>query len=297
MEYFDATTSTWLPVPGTYLSRELLGNNPITVQVRYRATESRACSLPASVAVPIGPGVGPSAGSFGIDYRLEYLTYSTISDPMEYSTNGRTWKALPANQLDISSLIPAATSKERTIMIRFKSTGGKAASLATEVVIPVRPAAPMASVTSFNGISEEVIVPSGTEYRKGTSGAFTAGIPDVTVGSSSQRYQVRFAATSGSFASAVRNVTVPARRAAPRAVYSKTTNKITGVSASMEYSVVSATGGWTAITGKQLTDADFGSSATVWVRIKATATAPASNVKTVVINRDTPPASTSSLLP
>ena len=236
------------------------------------ATASAAPAPPAGVA---------------LDTRSE--TVVGVSNLMEYSTNGTKWTGITASPLSIANLIPAATARnDIALSVRLKAANGAPASLPVIITLPRRPATPDTAVVKFDGFTESITATDLMEYRIGASGAFTAvpggetRIP-ANVGASSQSYQVRVRATDLMFASAARSVTVPARRAAPNSVYNGSTDMITGVSTAMEYSLNNGSF-WTPISTSSILRNVFGTDAiTVMIRLKATATAPYSNIKYVSV--------------
>jgi hypothetical protein len=211
---------------------------------------------------------------------------------MEYSTNGITWTAIAADPLNIASLIP--TANDATLRIRYAAIDGGPASLAANLNLPRRPASPEAVDVRFDGFTESLGATGLMEFRVGSTGAFTevpageTGI-SVNIGTSSQAHQVRVRATDTMFASSTFAVTVPARGAAPNAVYNGYI--ITGVSSTMEFSLDNGET-WAPVTANTIPRDVLGDTATtVMVRVRATATAPSSNIRSVdVLNAgSTPP--------
>ena len=182
-------------------------------------------------------------------------------------------------------MIPAATANsDVTISIRLKAANGAAASLPTNITLPPRPAAPAAASVKFDGLAESITAIDSMEFRVGTTGEFTSvpvgetNIP-VNIGTSSQSYQFRIGATDTTFVSATFAVSVPARAAAPNAAYNG--YMITGVSNTMDFSLDEGET-WTPVSGSSITRSEFGNTAvTVMVRVRATASAPSSQIRNV----------------
>jgi len=252
--------------------------------IRVRATEAAPSSNIREIAVPGVGDVFPSG--LALDTRNETVT--GVSNLMEFSTNGTTWTTIAVNPMNITNLIPAATSSQDVMLsIRYREANGNPASIAVTLVIPRRPAAPAPSAVRFDGPTESILATAALEFRAGTAGSFTpvpsgdTRIP-VIIGTTSQIYQMRFRATDTAFMSATLSVTVPVRATAPNAVFNSTQNAITGVTNAMEYSLNGDT--WTTVTGTSIPRSVIGNAArTVQVRIRATTAAPASNIREVAV--------------
>jgi hypothetical protein len=238
------------------------------------------------VAVPDSSADAPIG--FEINYPQELVTGT--SNFMEYSiNNGKTWVAITSSELNIETLIPASTvTNDLTMQIRVKATTTEPASLATDLAIQRRPATPSENDVKFDGISETVLVDDTLEYRMGTTGDFTSVsdgetfIP-VDVAEASHSYQIKVKATDTTFASAARTITVPARPAAPTAVYDIINDRITGVTTAMEFSLDDGET-WTDCSGTILDRSIFGyEEIVVQLRIRATDKAPVSFVQDISV--------------
>ncbi|WP_310602305.1 hypothetical protein, partial [Anaerosporobacter sp.] len=238
-----------------------------------------------NVPVPLTEADAPTG--FAVDIKNEKVT--GVSNLMEYSTNGTSWTEITGDELNISSIIPAATaSSDLTLKIRLKKSETFLASQATEIVIPRRIATPLAANVRFEGISETILLSDTMEYRMGTTGNYTTleegkTYIDVTVDNTAKSYQIRVKATDEKFASVPLTVKVVKRAAAPAVVYTAASDAITGVSTAMEYSL---DGGltWISATEKTIPRSVFGNeTALVKVRVKATATAAKSEIKDVTV--------------
>jgi len=279
---------TWTRCTGPTISRDALGNSEVVVQVRTAATATAPASNVRLVNVPDAPDSAPT----GLSYNVQEEIITGVTTDMEFSTNGTTWSVIRGNPLSVSNLIPSATASGNvTLSIRVRATSVAAASNPETFTLARRQTALRAADVRFDGLTNTITgVNNLMEFRTGTTGTFTpvsgTTIP-VTPGASSQMFQIRVAAPPAippappaASASAALNVTVPARAAAPNAVYNGSTDTITGVTTAREFSV---NGGstWTRCTGTTIPRSDFGNSAIVQVRTAATATAPASNIRPV----------------
>jgi len=293
MEY-RLDSGTWTDILEPNLPRSLFGSAE-TIQIRYKANLSSPASREKTIKIPdqsapFEPGLRPSPK---LDINKEIV--ENVSNQMEYSTNGTRWTAIPGRTLNITTLIPApsAASESVTLYIRNKGTNTTAASQPVTITLPRRPAAPEATVAVLDGFSEQITVAASEtallEYRARTAGSFEklpdSGILDANVGSSVRTFQLRYKATDKDFASAVRSVNVRARAAAPGALYHRPTDRIANVSPFAEYSF-SVGGPWTSVTDafipRAVLQSEYGDGAgVIFVRIRATATTPASAIKKV----------------
>ena len=274
--------TNWNRCISTTIPRSAFGS-AATVQVRTAATATRPASNIRSVSIPTAPGSAPG----GIIFNSSDETVTGVSNLMEYSTNGTSWKPITGSTLDVSSLIPAATRADVTLIIRTRATDTAAASQRTTVTLPKRQDAPTAASVRYNGQTETVNITgiTGLEYRIGTTGTFTSiSTPsvDAIAGNASQRFQIRVEATSTAPASAVLNITIPARAAAPSAVYNGSTGDVNRVTRAMEYRL---DGGatWNECTGTTIPSAVLGSAAKVEIRTAATAARPASRITEITV--------------
>jgi hypothetical protein len=273
----------WTPITSSSVPRSQFGDAAKTVMIRIRATAAAPSSAIRSVAVPGAGDAFPR--SLTLDTRSETVT--GVSNLMEFSTNGSTWTTIAANPLSISHLIPAATASDNAVIsIRYRAISGNPASFAINLVLPRRPAAPAAPAVRFDGPTESIFATALMEFRAGTAGSFTAVPPGdtripVSIGTSSQIYQVRVSATDTNFVSATFTVTVPVRAASPNAVFNVTQNTITGVTTAMEFSRNNGET-WTSVSGTSIPRSVIGNAATtVLIRIRATATIPSSLIRSI----------------
>ena len=186
---------------------------------------------------------------------------------------------------DISSLI---TTSARTLYLRNGATATTPITAYTTFAVPRRPVAPSTPIFVYNDANypDRVVLNGLTtdmEYKKSTDTTWS----DVTESSvlfdpqmASSVYYVRTKATSQSFASANKSLTLAAIPAAPAVTYNKTTETLTKVSTAMEISF--AGGPYTAITAttynlsEMIDGIPANGTLEVKVRKKATTTAPAS---------------------
>uniref|UniRef100_UPI00286F40FB hypothetical protein n=1 Tax=Anaerosporobacter sp. TaxID=1872529 RepID=UPI00286F40FB len=285
MEYSLDGGLTWISSTTTTIPRSVFGNETALVKVRVKATATAAKSEVKDITVTDGPAQAPTG--FQVDIKNEKVT--GVSNLMEYSTNGTSWKAITGDTMDISAIIPAATATaDLTLKIRVKATSTIPASQIAEIVIPRRIATPLATNVKFEGTSETILLSDTMEYRIGTTGDYTSVEEgktslDVTVDSVAKTYQIRVKATAEKFASLPLAVTVAKRAAAPSAVYTAASDAITGVSTAMEYSLDGGST-WISSTTTTIPRSVFGNeTALVKVRVKATATAAKSEVKDITV--------------
>ncbi|MGG3892091.1 hypothetical protein, partial [Metabacillus fastidiosus] len=155
MEYSLDDGKTWISVVATSIPRTAFGNDATVVKVRTKATATAAKSEIKDVAVPNGPAKAPT--EFAVDIANEKVTGT--SNLMEYSTNGTSWTAITGNELNISTIIPAATAtNDLTLKIRVKATTTAPASQVTDVTIARRLPTPLAANVKFDGINETIIL-------------------------------------------------------------------------------------------------------------------------------------------
>ncbi|MFJ6268340.1 hypothetical protein ACIQGW_25685, partial [Lysinibacillus xylanilyticus] len=242
-------------------------------------------SYDLNVPIPLTEAVAPTG--FAVDLASEKVTGT--SNLMEYSTNGTSWTAITGNELNISTIIPAATAaNDLALKIRMKKSADLLASQATDVIIARRLPTPLAANVKFEGINETIILDDTMEYRLGTTGDYTAvgtGVTSISVdvGTAALNYQVRIKATNDKFASAPLTVSVAKRAAAPAAVYNASSDAITGVSTAIEYSLDDGKT-WISIAASSIPRTVFGNDVTVVkVRVKATEKAAKSEIKEVAV--------------
>jgi hypothetical protein len=296
---------------------ELITDSPEnggTVYIRFPATETDPVSAYATVTFPES-NTQTTIEGVDIDYELEVITGSKKTD-MEYrkssSYNAKTgvftypssWTTVSANDMSITSMIPAATATAPVgIEIRVKATSTTAVSEAIPLVLNQRPAAPVKGTDiAFNGKTEKITLlvaadERGYEYldENGKYESISWEEEDESfvfddtpeVGTTATSVKIRYAANSDNekFASLPLSLSVPARPAAPSVTYSGTTDSATGLSkTTMEYSLTED--GWdntlppaTTMTREALGLDDDGG--IVYVRKLATDTASASQVAEV----------------
>lgn len=274
----------FLDAPGSRLAN---GGVP-DVNRRWRTVrEHTVHSTPASHArAPEG---------LTVDIASETLQGGNVSFLQTSVNNGATWVNLPATR-SISHLIPAYGNAPATILVRYRGTAMFLESAPVAVTLPARSApALLASNVVFDGLTETIVLnDSGLlEYRRGTDGNWIpvpsgqASIP-VTIGASSVTYQVRRQAASGDFTSNIVSVTVNVRAAAPNVTYRPATDNVGNFSTLMEFSLDDGDT-WTRAAATVLSRSDIGDDAvTMHVRVAATATVAASNVRILEIPGLTP---------
>jgi hypothetical protein len=273
----------WTNFTGTTITRTDIGTDErIVVQIRTAATDTTPPSNFRAVTVPARPGDAPS----GLTFDAITETVSNVTNLMEYSTNGTTWIPIHGNPLDVSGLIPSATARDGVILrIRTSAVGDVGASRQTPVPLPKRQATPRAADVRFDGLEEEITgITVFMEVREGTTASFSSLLPPgeslpIDVDNVIKTFQVRVKATAEAPASTVLSIRVPARAAAPNALYNSSTDTITGVTTAREFSLDGEIN-WIRCTGTSIPrrgNSGFGDVPTVHVRTAATATTPASN--------------------
>jgi hypothetical protein len=282
MEFSLDDGETWTSVTTSNIPRSDFGNAATTVLVRIRATATAPSSGIKAVDVPKAGAAAPT----GFELNTHDETVAGVSDLMEFSINGTSWTAITVNPLNIANIIP--TENDITLRIRYKAGNGEPTSLAANIILPKRPPAPTSADVRYDGLTESITATDLMEFRVGTTGSFTAvpagaiKIP-VNAGSSTQGHQIRTKATDTMFASATHTVTVPARATAPSTMYDGLADMITGVSNAMEFSLNDGEA-WTSITASNIPRSVFGNNAkSVMVRIRATAAAPSSEIRSVAV--------------
>ncbi len=297
----------------TSIPRSKLGNDAVTVYVWTHYTATTPRSVIKEIRVPAVGSEIPSG--LTIDWSKEILSGTTTL--MEYQKTNKpadgvpvwptTWTACTAD-LPLASLIPASTATgDVVIRVRYKAvtTGdGKPASSACDpITLPKRPTAPTSANVKYvgddgQGTRDAIIGVNNThQYKLSTATEWTVvgdGVAKIGVTpnestTASQTYNIRVAPKDGqSFASTTLNVTVPARAAASTTIqYAVASDAVTGVSTAMEWATTSDFAAPKAITGTRILRTGtaeypgFGNNATIYVRTKATATAPYSKYTTV----------------
>jgi len=267
---------TWERVVGSSIPRATLGFNATTVHVRLVATAAHGISHVRVIDVPQGPSASPTG--FAIDFAREVVT--GVATGMQRSTNGTAWTNIIGNELDIASLIPAATANNSTLLrIRYAPTATTPPSEAYIIPLIPRAATPTTAEVRFDGFSEVLIFNDTMEYRQGTSGAWISVSPGqtsmpVSIGTSNTTWQVRVRGTYNQFPSALRSATSPARPTAPRATYNIVNDEIRSVSTAMEFSIGSPNN-WMDVNATTISRSEIGNNATsVYIRTRATQSVP-----------------------
>jgi hypothetical protein len=212
---------------------------------------------------------------------------------------------------DISGLIPANTAPATAIEFRMRGEGGAPAGAIEYVELPRRAPTPATTVGRFvgnfvNANDDEVgyavtiniadnlrdvlawsVV--GTAYGDDVDGDVYIDLSGLDLSNALYRLNLYFPAytvigTETFAASLPREVTIPARAAAPNAVFNVTNGTITGVSTAMERLVGTD---WERLTASSLTREQVGiannATGDVTVRTAATATARASQTRVVTV--------------
>jgi len=270
---FTLATTTTIPVE--------LKSTQQTYQFRIAATSTTPASTILSVAV-FARAAAPNAVYNGANDSI-----TGVSKAVEFSLDGgATWKPCPGVTIPRSEFGSAAT-----VRVRTAATANRAFSAYKDVVIGQ--ATPKSTAIKYNGLLDAITgVTPLMEYRIGTTGVFedVTGITiPIEAKTTPQTVQIRSAQTDTAAASAVLNVTVFARAAAPNAVYNGNTDSITGVSRLREFSFDGIT--WTTCEATTIARSEFDGQTEVQVRTAATETRPSSLIRYVTIGQPTPKAS------
>jgi hypothetical protein len=191
-----------------------------------------------SVALAASPEVSDE----NIDFTNE--TIGSLSTELEYSLDGRTWKDVWGETLDISTLI--SNSKDVTVWFFTKGDDPNAeANASVSVTISARGTTPKTS--EYNGKTETVTVPD-TGYQFATGLFDWADVTDKAIKTDhatlAADISVRLKATESAFATAPATVKVPARAAAPTTpAYDVETDSIKGLASDKMQVVVGAATG------------------------------------------------------
>jgi hypothetical protein len=297
MQYKAKTATSWTTAAATTTNLKSLvsATNDVIIDVRFKATTTNSASQSVEYTIPqLLPGpIGT------IDYANELITglengvayqYNTTTNPAVTAT--WTNATVVNGEMSISSFI---STTAKIINIRKAETSVAPLTDYTTFSLPARVSAPSAPIFVYNDSSNyDMAVLTGIadtmEYKlstetiwtsvSGTSAAFDIPTANLT-------YQVRFKATSGSFCSSVKSLTLSKAGNAPSSTYNTATKTLSGVSTAMEISVDD--GAYFNSTGTTYNLTSIldmyapGSIVTVNIRTRATTTAPASLVKTITI--------------
>lgn len=285
MEYRLETSTSWTGLSNKALSLQSYAkpDRDVKVYIRTKATTTAAASLPVEFTIPqmLNGPVG----------TVEFLTESISgleNGTYQYSTNASSWYSITVTngKWDISSLI---STSSKTLYLRKAATSTTPITFYTTFKIPARPSAPSTPAFVYNDANypgKAVLngLNAGMQYKKSTDTEWTNVPSDVgivfDIPATSVTYYVRNKATEQAFISSNKSITLSKAGSAPSCSYSSTTEKITSLSTRMEmkigngaYEDVTAT---TFSTTELIDNITKGSTLTIAIRYKATATAPAS---------------------
>lgn len=293
MQYKFETSTSWTTFTGTtfsllsYASKE----QDVKIFVRYSPTTTNAASLPVEFTIPKLLD-GPSCN---IDYTNEMITGLDDNTSYQYfiGTNPTTtskWLAMQTvnGNFDISGIV-ASTSK--TINIRKAATADEPISNYTTLILAARRAAPTTPAFEYNNDNyyDKAVLINMTpdmEYRLSTDlewseiigNELVFDVPDYGI-----TYYIRYKATSESFSSSYKSLTLSNRKTAPSCIYNQSTQTISKLSNSMEIKVGEG-GSYIPVvsTTYDLSDVFLSTnSVIVYIRYKATNTQPASYVQVI----------------
>ncbi|MFC5471574.1 S-layer homology domain-containing protein [Cohnella suwonensis] len=259
------------------------------IHVRAQATAANLPSAVKDIAI-VAANVSPaSAPTSGVTYNVAAGTVTGLGSIYEYSLNGGAY----------GTTATGVAFVEGTVQVRVKATATKPASLpqtlgtiatpaASNVIMAAGTAADRTKLTGLvNGVNYEYVLDSnavltGNAAAWSTAVAFTAsGTEQDNIDPGANEYiHVRKAVTSSAFASAIQDVAIVAANVSPASAptsgvtYDVAAGTVTGLGSIYEYSLDGGAYGTTA-TGVAFPEG------TVEVRIKATATKPASLPQTL----------------
>jgi hypothetical protein len=306
-EKVTTATLTRDGITGLGIALEEEAETELYVRTIASASAPASHARPVTMAKPVAEASQPTGEDFTIDYVAETLNATDKSDnaKYEYSKDGKTYTALPAAGLKLTSLIPAATSKDETIELSLRAkatTNPKApASASTPITIPRRPATPTKNDVYYD-MAKEMLniydeansdISAILSYAVGAD-AYGNFATDTAKAAGAKATSVKFKVAADNdeerFASAEFTLTIPARPAKPKPVYNAATDSITGVSARMSWakSADADFGDWTPFTAATAPRATFDtiesdSNITVFIRTAATGTLPASEAASVTL--------------
>lgn len=283
MQYRTDTQTAWTNLSSSTLQLTSLASaeRDVVVYVRAKPTTKNAASKPIEFTIP-KLLEGPSGT---VEYDNEIIS-GLEPGAYQYSLNSTSWTNLNITDRTwkLSSLI---TTSARTIYLRKAATTTTPITAYTVFKIPRRPVAPTTPKFIYNDVDNpDKIIFSGLttdmEYRRSTDTDWTnvpaSGLvydPQTT----SVVYHVRNKATTDTWASAYKSVTMAAMPKAPTISYNASTETLSKLGTAYE---ISFDGGeYTALTSStynlsaQIDNIPPNGTLVVSVRRRATATAPA----------------------
>jgi hypothetical protein len=298
MQYRLQGAASWTNITATYIDVTSLvsANADVIVEVRYKAVSGATSASNATTVTLTQLAVGPV---LSVDLERDVITGFVSGSSYEYNTSGSatSWTTivLVNSEFDIYSLI--STSANRTFYIRTAKTSLVPATATTQIAVSKRPVAPTAPVIVYNDANypEQAVltgVTSGMEYRVSTDTIWTSGTgSDVvfSIPAANATYYVRYkGAGSTTPASANKSLTLSKRAAAPSVTLNITEDTVGSLTTAMEISldgtnftaVAAATTGYDV---SALIDATSTGVTVFYVRKFATATAPASIAKEILL--------------
>ena len=211
----------------------------VKVYVRMKATNTTS----ASQAVEFTISKLPAGPTGTLDYANEMIV-GLENGAYQYSTNGTSWtnSTISNGTFNIASNIGSSIKK---IYLRKSATSTSPVTAPTLFELPARPSAPTTPVFVYNDASYpgKVILTgltSNMQYRKSSDanwinvGGNTTIVFDI---SSSGTYYVREKATTQSFASYNKSITLYKPGNAPSCNYNSSTELITSLNTSMEMKI------------------------------------------------------------
>ncbi len=293
---YRVQNGTWANVTGTTQNVEALlsATSDVTLEVRKKAVSGVSSASPT---VTLTLNQLPAAPNLSLDLRREFVTGFDSGKSYQYNTTGSltSWSAaaLTNGEFSLNGII----NKNNAVSLYFReaSTSTTPASASVSLTVPKLQDAPTTARFVFNDPNHpnQAVVAGLTtsmEFRRSvdtTWTLYTGADIVVDIPLSNMFCYVRKIAQGGLPNSAVQNLTLPYREAAPSVTLNTSTETVGTVSTSMETSTNGVT--YTGITSgstysvSNIIDSIQNGTATLYVRTKATATAPATLSKTFVL--------------
>lgn len=286
---YSVDSGTWKAISGStvLLQNFAQSDRAVTVYVRMKPTSTMAASRAVEITIP--PLTNGPVGR--VDYTNEAIV-GLENGKYQYSTTGSSWTALTVSngQWNISNLI---STSARTLHLRWAATSTTPISGATLFNIPARPATPSSLTFDYSITGQATLtgVTTAMQYRKSADTMWT-DVPSnngvvFDIPASSTTYYVRVKATTQSFASSNRTITLSRAGSAPSCTYDSTNELIKSLTTKMEMRI--GNGAFSPVTSTTFSTTDLintiapGSSIVIQVRTMATAKAPASANRVITL--------------
>jgi hypothetical protein len=286
--------TTWLPIGAATLNADnlniLSAAGPVIIDFRYVATSRYSASLPTHVTLD----QLPAAPALTLDLEHETVNGCVNGVTYQYVTAAMSMKSVVAanNSIDISSAIQSGFSV--LLRVRKAGTATQPATAYVEYAISSRGAAPPVPTILYNNpdYPDKAVmtnVNTTMEYKVGTQTQWTTCAANiVAINLTQNTYSLRYkgiGSTTPASNYVSFNVLTPA--VGPAVIYNSTTEMLTGLQTSMEINMNQA--GYTPVTTTTMSCSDLvtaltsGTTMELRIRVKATASAPASQVRIIML--------------